>query len=400
MDAFFVAVELLDRPELRGRPVVVGSPPTRRGVVSTASYEARVFGVRSAMPSQTAGKLCPQAVFLPVRMERYLEMSEKVMEVLRSYTPVLEQVSVDEAFLDIRGVMGKGGRPEEMARRLKEDIKRLLGLTASVGVARNKFLAKLASDLDKPDGLRVVPEEDGEVLAFLAPLPVSRIWGVGSVTERHLGEAGIKTIGDVQSLERGHLAAMVGPVLAEHLLALAHGRDDRPVVTEGEAKSLSNEHTFDRDVVEGAEVRRMLMELAEQVGWRLRRSGKLASTAHVKLRTGDFQTRTRQTALTPPTQSDRACLRAALELFQRFLPDGQPIRLVGFGVSGLLDPDDEPPQLELFDGEARQATNHERKLDEAVDRVRERYGRGKLVRGAMLGGEGKPVKESTTRPGR
>ncbi len=388
MDAFYAAVEQLDHPDWRGRPVVVGAPPDRRGVVCTASYEARKFGIHSAMPSCTAGKLCPQAIFAPVRMARYEEVSRQVMVILGAFSPVVEQVSIDEAFLDVSGVLSRWPDAVAIAREMKRRIRAETGLTASVGVAGNKFLAKLASDLHKPDGLTVVPRDAAELQAFLRPLPVGRIWGVGKVTAAQFARLGIHTIGQVQERREDDLARLLGGAMARHVWRLARGLDDRPLETESEEKSISNETTYDEDCANGDVQRQTLLELAEEVGRRLRDAGRRAGTAHIKIRFGDFRTITRQAPLRPPTDSDRELIRRALELFERERV-AQPVRLLGFGVSNLGDPAEAAPQqLWLLpegagDAAADAATPQ---LDGVVDDIRRRFGTRSLKRGNWRGG--------------
>lgn len=383
MDAFFAAVEQNDHPELRGKPVIVGSPPNRRGVVSTASYEARRFGVHSAMPSRTAFKLCPHGVFLPVRGARYAEVSAQIMCLFRDLTPLVEPVSIDEAFLDVAGVRQRWPDPVAAARHLKARIRRELGLTASVGVASNKFLAKLASDLDKPDGLTVVPLAEDAIRVFLAPLPVTRIWGVGKVTAEKLQRRGILCIGQIQALTLEALAPILGPAFAAHVLNLAHGRDKREVQPgEREEKSISNEDTFPEDCTDLGLVRQVLIELAEKVGRRLRQAERLAGVAQIKVRFGDFRTITRQRVFRAPASADRVLIACALELFDKE-HIAQPVRLVGFGVTDLVRPDaDEASgQLTLF---PRETTAHERRqaeLDRTVDNLRDTYGAAIIKRG-------------------
>jgi DNA polymerase-4 len=385
MDAFYAAVELLDHPELKGRPVVVGSPPDKRGVVSTASYEARRFGIRSAMPSRTAGRLCPHAVFLPVRMDRYLEVSAQVMTIVESFTPVFEQISVDEAFLDVAGVLRRWKTGRAVAVALKARIRGEVGLTASVGVAPNKFLAKLASDLRKPDGLLVAPDEPQAIAEFLAPLPVSRIWGVGKVTEARLLECGIRTIGDVQRLGPETLASYVGATLAGHMVELAWGRDERAVVTEYEAKSISSETTFDEDCRDPAVVRQTLVEQVELVGHRLRADGRRARIGHLRLRFEDFSTITRQMRLPQPTHADRDLVQCAVALFEREKVS-RPVRLVGFGTSGFEEGDARQGELALGPFESAPEPAKVERLDEAVDSVRARFGTAAVRRGSALAG--------------
>lgn len=382
MDAFYAAVEVRDNPALAGKPVIVGSPPDRRGVVSTASYEARKFGVRSAMPSRTAGKLCPQGIFLPVRMARYAEVSRQIMQIIESFTPVYEQVSVDEAFLDVRGVLRKWKTGRAVAEALKARIRTVTGLTCSLGVAPNKFLAKLASDLQKPDGLTEVPTEPAAIARFLAPLPVGRIWGVGKVTEARLREFGLRTMGDVQRLGEAGLRPLVGEAGARHMAELAYGRDERTVETESIAKSISAETTFDEDCTDAEVVRQVLVDLVEEVGARLREDGRPARTGHLKLRYGDFSTLTRQAPLAPPTVSDADLIRCAVRLLEKENLS-RPVRLVGFGVSGLVAAGPAgPEQLDIFPaepGDPRQAA-----LDRTLDRLRKQYGRHAVQRASTL----------------
>jgi len=383
MDAFFAAIEQRDHPEWRGRPVVVGAPPDRRGVVSTASYEARAFGIHSAMPSRTAGRLCPHAIFVHPRMALYQQESERLMAILESYTPDVEAVSVDEAFLDLSSVLHLWPDIPTLARSLHERIPRELGgLTASIGVAPNKFLAKVASDLCKPNGLLIVPTDPEAIRLFLAPLPVSRLFGVGPITRTHLEKVGIRTIGDVQALAESSLAACVGPSMAQWIRALAFGQDDRPVVTEWEEKSLSRETTFETDCADRPFLRQTLIALAESVGHRLRARGRLARTAFLKLRFPDFRTITRQKPLPEPTDSDRGLIQSALRLFEEAAIQG-PLRLIGFGVQNLTDSRlSEPFQPDLFTaGELARRRERERRLDHMVDTLRQRFGKESLRRG-------------------
>ncbi len=373
MDAFFAAVEIRENPELRGKPVVIGSPPDKRGVVSTASYEARKFGIHSAMPSRTAGKLCPHAIFLPVNSTLYSEVSHQVMDILNRFTPYVEQVSIDEAFLDVTGAMRQWTDAVELARALRQTIKDELQLTASAGVAGNKFLAKLASDMDKPDGLTVVPREPDEIVSFLAPLPVGRIWGVGKAAEKRLKRFGITTVEELQEHDETTLRRWFGEAFGSHLWHLARGLDERPIVTDRDAKSISNEHTFGVDCDNIAVVRQRLIELTENVGRRLRRSEKYAGTGQIKLRFADFKTLTRQQAFPSPTRTDHDLLACALELFEREKVR-KPIRLIGFGVANLSET---PGQQLLFE----EPNHRQQALDEAVDKIRENFGKGALRRG-------------------
>jgi len=382
MDAFYAAIEVLDHPEWRGRPLVVGSPPDQRGVVSTCSYEARRFGIHSAMPSRTAGKLCPHAIFVAPRMDRYAEISGQIMSIFEEFTPFVEPLSLDEAFLDVSGALRLWGEAVAIARELRGRIKTRLGLTASVGVASNKFLAKMASDMNKPDGLTVVPVTEPEIMAFLAPLPVTKMWGIGKVTGARLEKESIRQIGQLQALDLRAMERLFGKTGATDMADLARGRDHRPVITHWEEKSISNEHTFLHDEADSELVRQRLLELAEEVGGRLRKSGKLAKTAQIKLRFGDFSTITRQTSFPAALNSDRELIAAAMALFEREHVV-RPIRLVGFGVSQLMAPDQaEPAQQELFaDLAGKTQDGRNKKLDQAVDALRQSFGSEAIKRG-------------------
>ena len=381
MDAFFAAIEQLDNPALRGKPVIVGAPKDARGVVSTCSYEARVFGVHSGMPSRTAHKLCPLGLFVPVRGERYREVSQQIREVFANFSPYVEPISVDEAFIDITGSMHLFGGDVGTAQQLKERIRAETGLTASVGVAPNKFLAKLGSDLEKPDGLTVVPRQAEAIRAFLAPLPMSRVWGLGGKSVERLQRLGLNTIGDLQEIDEARLEKVIGTKAAAAVKRLAFGLDDREIVLDTEDKSISHEHTFGEDCDDWQAVERTLLKLAEKVGQRLRRSGRAARTAHLKLRWEDFQTITRQTPLQPPCDTDHSLFEAAALLLGR-ARQPRPVRLVGFGVSALTEPDAAPAlyQPGLFDApdDKRQARDQE--LDRAVDEIRGRFGRNSVQR--------------------
>ena len=392
MDAFFAAIEQRDHPEWRGQPVIVGAPPNERGVVSTASYEARVYGVHSAMPSREAYRRCPHAIFVSGNHHHYAEVSQQVMEILQSFSPKIEQVSVDEAFLDISGVLGRDGRGFETAEAIRSRLRNELQLTASVGIAPNMFLAKLASDLHKPDGMTIVPDNPDEIAAFLAPLPVGRIWGVGAKTNEILAKYNLRIIHDIQTASTDFLARILGSY-GERLHQLAFGIDHRAVQTEdAPEKSMSQEYTFKEDCLDYATVRTKLLEQCERVAARLRRHEAFAGCAVLKLRFKDFRTITRQVPVKPPSNSDRILrdyarqLLAATGLDRRM----QPIRLVGFGAAALSDQHaDTPPayQPSLFEEENRQIEQHEDEvrrdhaIDQAVDALRARFGRTSIRRG-------------------
>lgn len=348
---------------------MVGSPPNQRGVVSAASYEARTFGIHSAMPSVEAGKRCPHAVFLPVDMPRYKEASETILRILERFTPLIEPLSIDEAFLDVTGAIRLFGEGPEIGRQIKEAIQAETQLTASVGVASNKFLAKLASDLEKPDGLTVVPRTPDKIRAFLAPLPAERIWGVGKVTRLHLSKAGIVTIGDIQRVRLDTLASLVGRHSAHHLKQLAMGEDAREIEMNVEEQSISREFTFMEDCADREELEAILCDLVDDVGRRLRRVEKYASTAHIKVRWTGFETITRQMKLDPPCCDDFQLRKAAMELFGK-VELTKPVRLIGFGVTQLHRKVEQ--QLLLFhDGVPPERAE---KLSRTVDQIRSTFG--------------------------
>ena len=375
MDAFFAAVEQLDHPEWRGKSVVVGAPPNARGVVSTCSYEARRFGIRSAMPSRQAFQLCPEAIFVPPRMARYAEASEAVFRIFGEFTPEVEGVSVDEAFLDITSVRRLFGEPESIARAIKARIRKELGLTCSVGIAPNKFLAKLASEERKPDGLFCVPREESALLAWLGAKPIGALWGVGPKAAALLARQGFKRVRDLQCAEPQPLEALLGASLAAHLLAIAFGRDSRPVSTEHVDKSLSREQTYLEDVSDRERLRQDLLALAESVGRRLRAHGFWAKTGRLKLRYAGFRTVTRQQAFPVPVCDDFALRDLASALLERHLEEGTPVRLIGFGVEGLVSDPAEGAPDDLFARAEAAAHPRERqeRLSRTLDALRRRY---------------------------
>ena len=377
MDAFYAAVEVREDPSLRGMPVIIGHRG-KRGVVSTCSYEARRFGVHSAMPSVTAERLCPSAVWRPGRMSLYVEVSHRIREILENRSPLVEPLSIDEAFLDLTGIardLADGGR---IAAEIKREIRERERLTGSAGVAPNKFLAKVASDLEKPDGLVVFPLE--AVPTRLWPMPVERLWGVGPKTAERLRAHGFATIADLVNAPEGRLARLLGDGSAEHLLALAHGRDDRAVHGGREAKSISEERTYGDDLTRPADVDKALLARADGVARELRHQGLVARTVHIKVRTGDFETVTRAKTLAEPTDLAEVLLEAARELFrERIELKGRGVRLLGVGVSGL-----EPPgsgQAALFADERQEKL---RSLARTADELREKFGRAALGRARLL----------------
>jgi nucleotidyltransferase/DNA polymerase involved in DNA repair len=380
MDAFFAAVEQRDHPRYRGRPVIVGADPKKgrgRGVVAACSYEARAFCIHSAMPIGRAYRLCPHAVFLPVRMERYQEVSARLFGIFTRYTDLVEALSIDEAFLDVAGSTRLFGAAETIGRRLKADVRAEEGLIASVGVASSKFVAKVASDLGKPDGFVAVPP--GDERTFLAPLPVSRLWGVGIKTDRLLRSLGLITIGAVAAWPEAALEARFGEA-GRHLWALANGLDDRPVTPEEETKSIGAETTFPRDTADPRLLRQTLLALAERVTRRLRREGVRGSTVTLKVRFEPFETHTRARTLAAPTAlADEVFPVTAALLAEARLP-GRRIRLLGISVSRLLPAEAAGRQLGLF-GEG--AGRRER-VAAVMDAVAERFGEEALTRAALL----------------
>lgn len=379
MDAFFASVEVRDNPQYRGKPVIIGGDPRRdlRSVVSTASYEARKFGIHSAMPLIQAYRLCPQGIFLRGNMEKYGEVSRQIMAIFARYTPLVQPLSVDEAFLDVRGCTSLFGSPAEIARRIQKDIQEELGLSASVGVAPNKFLAKLASDLQKPQGFTLIkPQAVGDILG---PLPVEKLWGVGEKTAAKLRSMGIGTISQLVGMPERLLAATFGKMGAA-LWHLARGEDCRRVETSSEPKSISRETTFPRDVTALAKLRAVILELAEDVAFSLRASQVLAGTVTLKLRYGNFETLTRQGALAAPACLTGPIYQKALELMAKVNFGGRGIRLVGVGSGGLVS-NRGNRQLDLF--EDRRLVR-EGKIAEAIDQVSARYGSGTVKRAALL----------------
>ncbi len=378
MDAFYASVEERDRPELMGKPVVVGGDAQRRGVVAAANYVARSFGVHSAMPAATAKRLCPHAVFLPVRMSHYVEVSGQIREIFGRFTPLVEPLAFDEAFLDVTGSKQLFGTPEQIGRAIKAAIADELQLVASVGIAPNKFLAKLASDLDKPDGF-VVVDSDG-INAFLDPLPVTRLWGVGKAAARKLDALGIQRVEQLRALPRESMTDNFG-ANGEHLWLLANGIDAREVVPDREAKSISHETTFAVDVCEMERLRAVLGQLTEQVAQRLRASGLRGKTVQLKIRYSDFQTYTRSAQLSQPSDVTDEIWDAAQSMLATRLPERRlAIRLLGVGVSNLGD--SKLSQGSLFEEEERTRQVH---LDAVKDEIRGRFGRGSLDRGSSWG---------------
>jgi len=400
MDAFFVSVELLDRPELRGRPVVVGGSGDR-GVVAAASYEARAYGIHSAMPSSRARRLCPDAVFLHGRHDRYAEVSARVMAIFRDVTPLVEPLSLDEAFLDVSGAIITAGPPVAIAAALRGRVLDEEGLTCSVGVASTKFVAKLASEAAKPratttgpvfgSGVHVV--EPDETLAFLRPLPVQALWGVGPATLDRLQRMGIVTVADLADLPLDNVAAAIGRSHAVHLHALANGRDERAVEPSRATKSIGHEETFVRDHHERAVLDREVVAFADAVASRLRAAGLVGRTVQLKVRFGDFSTITRSTTLPVAVDDARSLADAGRHLLDQVDPS-PGVRLLGLSVSGLAPPAGR--QLTLDDAEGAGWLE----VADAVDEIRDRFGSSAIGPAVTMGpGAPRPKRRGTAQWG-
>ncbi|MFI7574180.1 DNA polymerase IV [Micromonospora sp. NPDC049497] len=389
MDAFFASVEVRARPELRGRAVVVGGIGPR-GVVSSASYEARRYGVRSAMPTMRARALCPHAVFLPPDFPAYSAASRAVMQIFRDVTPLVEPLSLDEAFLDVAGARRLFGPPATIARRIRERVAGEEGLTCSVGVAPSKFVAKLGSTRAKPDGLLVIPAD--QVLDFLHPLPVSALWGVGERSAETLRRLGLTTIVDLAEAPYGMLRKALGEASARHLHELAWGRDPRRVSPEHVEKSIGAEVTFDNDVADPVEIRRALLALSEKVGVRLRRAGQVGRTVSLKVRMADFRTVNRSRTLGVPTDVARELFDTTWALYTALDP-GERIRLVGVRAEGLAPVQDTPRQLTLGAPERGW-----REAEAAADAAAARFGRSVIGPASLLAARDRQQKENPPRP--
>ena len=371
MDAFFASVELLHHPEWRGKPVIVGSGPHERGVVSTCSYEARRFGVHSAMPSRTAYEKCPHAIFVRPHMELYEEISAKAFEVFGHYTPYVEGVSIDEAFLDITGSIHLHGSAKALGEALRREIRETCGVTCSVGIAPNRLLAKIGSEQHKPDGLTMMPFEPDAIAAFLKSKPIGILWGIGKHTEELLRPYNITVCGDLQRLPLNQLATILGSdSAAETLQDYAFGRSDDTVYWQPEEeKSVSREHTFDEDESDRRKVREKLVELVGEVGRRFRAEQRWARTARIKIRDYAFNTITRQTSFDAPARDDISFRKKALELFDRETIGS--VRLIGFGVTNIQPtPDADGPSL--FPSPEDERRQKRERLSAALDALRDR----------------------------
>ena len=376
MDAFYASVEMLDNPAFRGQPVIVGGPK-QRGVVSAASYEARKFGVHSALPMAVAMRLCPQGVFLPVRMSRYKEISDQIFEIFLRFTPLVEPLSIDEAFLDVTASIRLFGPAEEIAKQIKNQVRDEIGLTVSAGVAPSKLVAKIASDLNKPDGLTIVPE--GYVQNFLDTLPIEKLWGVGKITQKDLSLLNVKTIGDLSRLPKDLLRRRFGQQGLQ-LYFLSKGIDDREVQPERIIKSIGREETFPEDILVKEKAGKEILILSQRVARRLRRHGKAGRTITLKVTYDNFTRITRSLTLPKATDDGRTIYRISLDLLEKTEIGNRPIRLLGIYLSQLTRPGE--GQLSLFD-----QTNGIKKtarLNQALDTIQDKYGDQAIRSGRII----------------
>jgi len=373
LDAFFASVEELLEPSIADKPVLVGGDPSERGVVASASYAARAYGVHSAMPMSQALRLCPHAVVRHGHHKEYAVYSKRVMAILAEYTPLVEQLSIDEAFLDVTGCERLFGPADELAYRIQERVQRETGLPCSLGVASNKLVAKVASQQAKPDGVLIVPV--GQEADFLAPLPIERLWGVGKVTAERLRRIGVSTIGQLVALPEAHYEQLFGSAAAE-MQRRALGIDNRPVGEQAKHKSISQEHTFARDVGDIEVLRRALLDMSEDVATQLRKGGECGRTIVLKMRYPDFTTITRRVTLGQPTDLTEVIHAQAVTLLQKEWRRGTQVRLIGVGVSGLT----QARQLSLFDAPDKRLG----KLSRTVDAIRRKYGKDAIRRASLL----------------
>ena len=374
MDAFFASVEQRDHPEYRGKPLLVGGDGPR-GVVAAASYEARKYGCHSAQPMSIAKRNCPHAIIVSGRHADYRAVSKQLFEILQRFSPAIQPISVDEAFLDVTGSTHLFGSPTDIAIEIRRLVKAELNLTCSVGVAPNKFLAKLASDMDKPDGLTVIDAD--KIQQNLDPLSVSLLWGVGPSTQRKLESLGIRTVRQLRNMPIQTLRARFAD-LGEHLWRLAHGIDDRPVRIDKGAKSISHEHTFETDLADLDELRALLARQAQDVASRLRKHERFARTISIKVRFGDFETITRSTTLESQTNETKVIHESARALFDQWSQRFQPVRLLGVALSQLTD---SPASAGLFDA---QSNEKNRAVDRAADAITNKFGKGTLTRASSI----------------
>jgi DNA polymerase-4 len=377
MDAFYASIEQRDQPELKGQPVVVGGGKTGRGVVAAASYEARQYGIHSAMPGRRAAQLCPHAVFVRSRLSHYADVGRQVREIFGRFTPIIQPLSLDEAFLDVAGTQRLHGDAESIGHQIVDAIRDELQLTASVGIAPRKFVAKIASDLNKPNGFVVVREE--ELRSFLDPLPVEKLWGVGKVGQRRLHRLGLKTIRDIRRYEPTLLVSHVGD-WGNHLWRLANGIDSRLVVPDHNAKQISHERTFADDQSDREHLHAVVCFLCEQTAMRMRRGKRKAGTVVLKYRREDFQTFTKSRKLDSPTNQTTEIIQIASELLDMMRQsEPRPVRLIGVSLGSLVD-GDSPIQMSLFDDQEQK--NAERIVDNVVDQLSQKLGDKTVYRAA------------------
>ncbi len=377
MDAFYASVEKLDNPELKGKPVIVGGS-SRRGVVSAASYEARKFKIHSAMPIAQARKLCPHGIFLPVRMKRYREISNKIFSIFQKYTPQVEPLSLDEAFLDVTTSSRLFGSAEEIAGQIRKQVFKETGLTVSAGVASSKLVAKIASDIKKPDGLTIVPA--GGEAEFLAPLPIKRLWGVGKKTQKNLALLGIRTIGDIANLPLELLEQKFGKH-GKSLHCAARGLDERDVETEHETKSVGHEFTFETDLADIESIHRELLELAVKVAKRLRVKQLLGRTITLKVKYHDFRQITRSTTINVHIADSKRIYEEVLQLLKKTDTGEKTVRLLGISVSGLKHESSSKQQF-LFQG--MQTDMKRQEINKALDTIQEKFGSTAILPGRLL----------------
>ncbi len=377
MDAFYASVEVLDNPDLRGRPVIVGGT-RQRGVVSAASYEAREFGIHSAQPIATARRLCPHGVYLPVRMSRYKEVSDRIFEIFRRFTPLVEPLSLDEAFLDVTGSIRLFGEPTDIAEKIRRLVREEIGLTVSAGVAPSKLVAKIASDINKPDGLTVVPA-DG-VREFLDPLPIGKLWGVGKATKKALGLLGIETMGDLARVPREVLDKKFG-ASGRHLADLTRGIDGRGVTPERETKSIGAEQTYSQDIIQLKMARKELLNLAVRVSRRMRRHGFQCRTVTLKVKYNDFKQITRSESVPRPTDEAQTIYRTVSRLLEETAVGRRPARLLGISLSNLTTGEDQK-QTSFFDSLDESIKG--RDLDRATDKISEKFGNKAILPATLL----------------
>lgn len=377
MDAFYPAVEILDNPGLKGKPVIVGGI-SKRGVVSSASYEARKFGVHSAQPITRAMKLCPDAVFLPVRMKRYKEISNRIFEIFNRFTPLVEPLSIDEAFLDVTGTERLLGDPVSVAKKIKKTVLDETGLTVSAGIAPSKFIAKIASDMDKPDGLTVVPYD--KINEFLDPLPVSKMWGVGKITLERLNRYSIKTFYDLRTFPVDTLEKIFGRN-GPRMHSLAMGIDERNVETEHEIKSIGHELTFSEDITNVEPAEKQIFSLAVKTGKRMRSHGIKGRTVTLKVKYSDFKQITRSRTLDKSTDDSMTIYLAVKKLISKTEIGNRPVRLLGVSMSG-LESDNTKDQLDLFMSDEK--TEKTEKLNKAIDSLQDRFGPQSIQPGRLM----------------